>query len=57
MHPQASGRPSRVMMLREFIKHVKSRKDIWVTSPAELVKYWRAAHPTENEIAAKVAAQ
>ena len=57
MHPQASGRPSRVMMLREFIKHVKSRKDIWVTSPAELVKFWRAAHPTENEIAAKVAAQ
>lgn len=48
MHPQASGRPSRVMMLREFLKFVKSRRDIWVTSPGELVDYWRKAHPPET---------
>lgn len=47
MHPQASGRPSRVMMLREFLKFVKSRKDIWMTSPGELVDFWRKAHPPE----------
>jgi peptidoglycan/xylan/chitin deacetylase (PgdA/CDA1 family) len=48
MHPQASGRPSRVLMIREFIRHVLSLKDVWVTSPAELVKYWRTAHPVEE---------
>jgi peptidoglycan/xylan/chitin deacetylase (PgdA/CDA1 family) len=45
MHPQASGRPSRVLMLRSFIEYVKSHNDIWITSPAELVAYWRKAHP------------
>jgi peptidoglycan/xylan/chitin deacetylase (PgdA/CDA1 family) len=50
MHPQASGRPSRVLMLRSFMEYVKSRKDIWVTSPAELVAYWRKAHPPESRL-------
>lgn len=45
MHPQASGRPSRALMLRSFIQYVKSLKDVWITSPAELVKYWRSEHP------------
>jgi peptidoglycan/xylan/chitin deacetylase (PgdA/CDA1 family) len=48
MHPQASGRPSRVLMLKSFIEYVKSHKDIWITSPAELVAYWRKAHPPEK---------
>jgi peptidoglycan/xylan/chitin deacetylase (PgdA/CDA1 family) len=49
MHPQASGRPSRVLMLKSFIEYVKSQKDIWVTSPAELVAYWRKAHPQQQQ--------
>jgi peptidoglycan-N-acetylglucosamine deacetylase len=48
IHPQASGRPSRVLMLKSFIEYVKSRKDIWVTSPAALVAYWRKTHPPEK---------
>jgi hypothetical protein len=35
-------------MIREFIEHVMSLKDVWVTSPAELVKYWRTAHPADQ---------
>jgi peptidoglycan/xylan/chitin deacetylase (PgdA/CDA1 family) len=49
MHPQASGRPSRVLMLRSFIEYVKSHNDIWITSPGELVGYWRKAHPPERQ--------
>jgi peptidoglycan-N-acetylglucosamine deacetylase len=45
MHPQASGRPSRVLMMKEFIEYVKSFPDCWITSPSEVVKYWRSAHP------------
>jgi len=48
IHPQASGRPSRVLMLKSFIEYVQSHKDIWVTSPAALVAYWRKAHPPEK---------
>ena len=48
MHPQASGRPSRVLMLKSFIEYVKSQKDIWLTSPAALVAYWRTKHPPEK---------
>ena len=33
MHPQASGRPSRVMMLGELIKYVQSFSDVWVDEP------------------------
>ncbi|HET7909813.1 MAG TPA: polysaccharide deacetylase [Nitrospira sp.] len=51
MHPQASGRPSRVLMLRSFIQYVKSLKDVWVTSPAELVKYWQSKHPPDRAAA------
>ena len=49
MHPQASGRPSRVLMLKSFIEYVTSHSDIWITSPAELVAYWRKAHPPEKQ--------
>lgn len=49
LHPQASGRPSRVLMLKEFMEYVKSQKDIWVPSPAELVSYWRKAHPPQAQ--------
>jgi peptidoglycan-N-acetylglucosamine deacetylase len=48
MHPQASGRPSRVLMIRKFIQYVLSLKDVWITSPAELVEYWRTAHPPDQ---------
>ena len=49
MHPQASGRPSRVLMIREFIQpFFISQKDVWITSPAELVEYWRTAHPPDQ---------
>ena len=45
MHPEASGRPSRVLMMKKLIENFKSRSDVWVTSPAEVVKYWQSAHP------------
>jgi peptidoglycan/xylan/chitin deacetylase (PgdA/CDA1 family) len=45
MHPQASGRPSRVLMLQRFIQYVISLADVWITSPGELVDYWCRVHP------------
>jgi hypothetical protein len=53
MHPQASGRPSRVLMLRELIEYIKSFPDVWIASPAEAVAYWRSAHPVGHTMAAE----
>ena len=40
-----------VLMLKSLMEYVRSQKDIWVTSPAELVKYWRTSHPPQPQIA------
>jgi peptidoglycan/xylan/chitin deacetylase (PgdA/CDA1 family) len=53
MHPQASGRPSRVLMLKELIEYVQSFPDVWIASPAEVVEYWRSAHPAVESVAAE----
>ena len=45
MHPEESGRPSRVLMLKTLIERLKSQSDVWLTSPAEVVKYWQSAYP------------
>lgn len=54
MHPQASGRPSRVLMLQELIEYIRAHSDVWITSPAELVDYWRSTFPVDRiELAAE----
>jgi peptidoglycan/xylan/chitin deacetylase (PgdA/CDA1 family) len=44
MHPQLSGRPSRVLMLKEFMDYVKGFGDVWLPSPIDVVEYWRSEH-------------
>ena len=45
MHPEATGRPSRILMMKTFIEEVLSHRDVWITTPGEVVTYWREAHP------------
>jgi len=45
MHPQASGRPSRILMLKQFIEYIRGFPDVWIASPDEIVEYWRIAQP------------
>ena len=42
MHPQLSGRPSRVLMLKEFMDYVKGFDGVWLPRPIDVVEYWRA---------------
>jgi peptidoglycan/xylan/chitin deacetylase (PgdA/CDA1 family) len=44
MHPQLSGRPSRVLMLKEFMDYVKGFEGVWLPRPIEVVDYWRSEH-------------
>lgn len=45
MHPEATGRPSRVLMLKDLVEYIRSHDDVWIASPREIVDYWRSAHP------------
>jgi peptidoglycan/xylan/chitin deacetylase (PgdA/CDA1 family) len=51
MHPQLSGRPSRVLMLKEFMDYVKGFDDVWLPSPIDVVEYWRSEHGPPKLIA------
>ena len=45
MHPQLSGRPSRVLMMKEFMDFVKGIEGVWLPRPIDVVEYWRSEHP------------
>jgi hypothetical protein len=42
MHPQLSGRPSRVLMLKELMDHVTGFDDVWLPRPIDVVDFWRS---------------
>lgn len=56
MHPQLSGRPSRVLMLKEFMDYVKGFEGVWLPSPLDVVEYWRSEHPLKDLISAPATA-
>ena len=39
MHPQAIGRPSRLVLLREFIKFVRTYPDVWFATGTEVANH------------------
>jgi peptidoglycan/xylan/chitin deacetylase (PgdA/CDA1 family) len=44
MHPQVSGRPARIAMLREMIAFIKTFPDVWFATGTEVAEAWVAAH-------------
>ena len=45
MHPQAIGRPSRVAMLREFIRFLRGFDDVWFATCEQVARAWAAQRP------------
>ena len=39
MHPQAIGRPSRLVLLREFLAFVQSYPDVWFATASEVAEH------------------
>ena len=39
MHPQLSGRPSRVLMLKELMDYVTGFEGVWLPRPIDVVDY------------------
>ncbi len=46
MHPQVSGRPSRVALLREMIAWIQTFPNVWFATGTEVAEAWSAAHET-----------
>jgi peptidoglycan-N-acetylglucosamine deacetylase len=46
MHPQVTGRPARIAMLREMIAFIKSFPNVWFATGTEVAQAWIAAHET-----------
>lgn len=42
MHPQVTGRPSRMAMLRAFIAHMRRSPDVWFATGSEVAEAWAA---------------
>ena len=38
-HPHQIGQPSRIMALKEFIRYILSKKNVWIVTYEELAKY------------------
>jgi peptidoglycan/xylan/chitin deacetylase (PgdA/CDA1 family) len=45
-HPQVTGRPSRIALLREFIAFIRTFPDVWFATGADVAEAWSAAHET-----------
>ena len=43
-HPQVSGRPSRVAMLRELIAFIRTFPNVWFATGTEVAQAWSASH-------------
>jgi peptidoglycan/xylan/chitin deacetylase (PgdA/CDA1 family) len=41
LHPQFSGRPGRVDMVRDLINHIHKFPNVWIATGAEVVDYWK----------------
>jgi peptidoglycan/xylan/chitin deacetylase (PgdA/CDA1 family) len=40
LHPQCSGRPMRLKLLREFLQHAKSLGDVWIATGREIADHF-----------------
>jgi len=45
LHCRLSGRPGRLMALKEFIKYTKSFKDVWYAKRIDIAEHWKKYHP------------
>lgn len=40
MHPQVTGRPMRMLILDQFLQHVRKNDDVWIATGREIVEHY-----------------
>lgn len=48
MHPQITGRPSRLTVLERLIRHMKTRSNVAFLRAVDLAEYWIQTYGTES---------
>ena len=47
LHPQVSGRPMRWHLLRDFLRYVQAKGDVWIATGAEIACHYEACEKTD----------
>lgn len=48
LHSRLVGRPGRTTALARFLDYVQCRKEVWLTTRADIAKFWRENHPVTD---------
>jgi peptidoglycan/xylan/chitin deacetylase (PgdA/CDA1 family) len=48
LHPQVSGRPMRWHILRDFLRHVQAKGDVWIATGAEITDHYETLEAARN---------
>jgi peptidoglycan/xylan/chitin deacetylase (PgdA/CDA1 family) len=48
LHPQCSGRPMRLRLLRNFLRHVKTYGDVWIATGREIANHYAACEAADT---------
>ncbi|MGO4840820.1 polysaccharide deacetylase, partial [Rhizobiaceae sp. 2RAB30] len=40
IHPQVTGRPMRILILDQFLQHVRKNDDVWIAMGREIVEHY-----------------
>ncbi|MCW3818968.1 polysaccharide deacetylase [Micromonospora sp. DR5-3] len=44
LHPEVTGTPGRVPLVRELLTHIQAQPDVWLTTGSELADWWSQHH-------------
>ena len=45
LHERISGRPSRAQAIRDFLQYVQDKPRVWITTRAEIARFWHNQYP------------
>ncbi|MFD5124710.1 hypothetical protein [Streptomyces sp. NPDC058385] len=48
LHPEVTGTPGRIGLVRELITHIQAHPDVWVATGSQIADWWRTSHPTND---------
>ncbi len=54
MHPQITGRPSRLLTLERMLDRATEATDVWLATGAEIDEYWRRHRPERPDLLTKL---
>ncbi|WP_327658767.1 MULTISPECIES: polysaccharide deacetylase family protein [unclassified Streptomyces] len=48
LHPEVTGTPGRIGLVRDLITHIKAHPDVWITTGSPIADWWRTNHPDND---------